>query len=207
MSSIIPTSLYAELTPNPATVKFVADRMIAPQGVAGEFLSASEAKGFSELATELFSFPFVSGIYIVSNFVTVTNNGSVEWDLVNFELREFIRNYLLKNQWAIEQAPAYENEAHGTAPVSRTNMPPVNKESWTDTDFQIADLIEEYVKPAVESDGGAIEYKSFKDGRVTVILRGSCSGCPSSSETLKNGIENLLQAHLPEVQEVVAEEL
>lgn len=207
MSSIIPTSLYAELTPNPATVKFVADRMIAPQGIAGEFLSASEAKGYSELASELFSFPFISGIYIASNFVSVTNNGSVDWDLVNFELREFIRNYLLKNQWAIEQAPAYESAASGEAPISRTNLPPVNRDSWTDTDFQIAGLIEEYVKPAVESDGGAIEYKSFKDGRVTVILRGSCSGCPSSSETLKNGIENLLQAHLPEVQEVVAEEL
>jgi Fe-S cluster biogenesis protein NfuA len=195
---MFPTSVYAELTPNPNTMKFVADRIVFKGADPVEFKSPEEAKGFSELAQALFNFPFVQGVFIAQNFVTVTKTDSLSWDMITFELREFIRDFLLKKESVVEALPEPKEQVSNTA-IQREPVEP------TEYDEAIRDLLDQYVKPAVESDGGAIDFVSFKDGVVTVQLRGSCSGCPSSTITLKNGIENLLTTELPVVKEVVAE--
>lgn len=196
---MFPTSIYAELTPNPNTMKFVADRVIFKSDNPVEYKTAQEAMGSSELAQKLFAFPFVKGVFIASNFVTVTKNPDLSWDLITFELREFIREFLLKHETAVEKIPEPEIVAEE---VKSETKEPVEPSEYDDA---IRHLLDQYVKPAVESDGGAIDFVSFKDGVVKVHLRGSCSGCPSSTMTLKEGIENLLTAELPEVKSVEAE--
>ena len=198
-----PTTLYAELTPNPNTLKFVADRTIFKGSDPVEYLNAEEARGSSELATQLFAFPFVRGVFIANNFVTVTKSGDLSWDLITFELREFIRNYLLENEMAVTKMP--ELRVHEATPETAKKLKHTVLPS--EYDDAIKALLDEYVKPAVESDGGAIDFVSFYEGVVTVQLRGSCSGCPSSTVTLKNGIEQLLTTELPAVKEVVAESI
>jgi len=194
---MFPTSIYAELTPNPNTMKFVADRVIFNSNDPVEYKTASEAKGSSELAQKLFDFPFVTGVFIANNFVTVTKTADLSWDLITFELREFVREFLLKHETAVEKIPVVEivaEEVKAQEPLEPTEY-----------DDAIRSLLNEYVKPAVESDGGAIDFVSFKDGVVKVQLRGSCSGCPSSTVTLKDGIEQLLTTEMPEVKSVEAE--
>lgn len=196
---MFPTSIYAELTPNPNTMKFVADRVIFNSTDAVEYKTAAEAKGSSELAGKLFDFPFVQGVFIASNFVTVTKTADLSWDLITFELREFVREFLLKHETAVEKIPEMEiiaEEVKATEPIEPSEY-----------DDAIRNLLNEYVKPAVESDGGAIDFVSFKDGVVKVQLRGSCSGCPSSTVTLKDGIQALLTTELPEVKSVEAESI
>ncbi len=200
---MFPTTLYAELTPNPNTMKFVSDRTIFKSNQPVEYKSASEANGSSELAVELFNFPFVSGVFIASSFVTVTKTANISWDLITFELREFIREFLLKKEIVVENMPVTSVEVE----KDQAETAPKKKVEPSDYDQAIVNILNEYVKPAVESDGGAIDYVSFVDGTVTVQLRGSCSGCPSSTVTLKDGIEKLLTAEIPEVKEVVAESL
>jgi Fe-S cluster biogenesis protein NfuA len=197
-----PTTLYAELTPNPNTMKFVADRTIFPQTEPVEYLTAVEAKGSSELATQLFNFPFVKSVFIAHNFVTVTKTADMSWDYITFELREFLREYLVKTEHAIEVIPEPRQQQDEPASKTAVSRP---KALPSEYDEEIIKLLDEYVKPAVESDGGAIDFVSFYDGVVTVQLRGSCSGCPSSTVTLKNGIEQLLTTEMPVVKEVVAE--
>ncbi|MCZ4407935.1 NifU family protein [Cryomorphaceae bacterium 1068] len=194
---MFPTSIYAELTPNPNTMKFVADRVIFNSKDAVEYKTAAEAKGSSELAGKLFDFPFVKSVFIASNFVTVTKTADLSWDLITFELREFVREFLLKHETAVEKIPEFEVVAE-----EMKAQEPVEPSEYDDA---IRHLLNEYVKPAVESDGGAIDFVSFKEGVVKVQLRGSCSGCPSSTMTLKDGIENLLKTELPEVKSVEAE--
>ncbi|MGB6036984.1 MAG: NifU family protein [Cryomorphaceae bacterium] len=196
---MFPTSIYAELTPNPNTMKFVADRVIFNSSDAVEYKTAAEAKGSSELAGKLFDFPFVQGVFIASNFVTVTKTADLSWDLITFELREFVREFLLKHETAVEKIPEMEIVAQEVKAKE-----PVEPSEYDDA---IRNLLNEYVKPAVESDGGAIDFVSFKDGVVKVQLRGSCSGCPSSTVTLKDGIEQLLTTELPEVKSVEAESI
>ncbi len=195
-----PTTLYAELTPNPNTLKFVSDRTIFKGADPVEYLNADEARDSSELATQLFAFPFVRGVFIANNFVTVTKSGDLSWDLITFELREFIRNYLLENEMAVTKIPEPRVTPEAAKKVKHEVLP-------SEYDDAIRALLDEYVKPAVESDGGAIDFVSFYEGVVTVQLRGSCSGCPSSTVTLKNGIEQLLTTELPVVKEVVAESI
>jgi NFU1 iron-sulfur cluster scaffold homolog, mitochondrial len=203
MSTKFPTSVYAEMTPNPATMKFVADRPIIDTGIAVEYLNKSEAKNSSVLAEMLFNFPFVTGVFITSNFVTITKNESLGWDYINFELREFIRDYLLINEMAVQKLPELKEQ---TTPKKEKGVVTVLDHSELSEDAKkIIGLLDEYVKPAVEGDGGAIDFRSYKDGIVTLLLRGSCSGCPSSVITLKDGIENLLKSQMPDVKEVVAE--
>lgn len=197
-----PTTLYAELTPNPNTMKFVADRTIFPHPEPVEYLAVSEAKGSSELATQLFAFPFVKGVFIAHNFVTVTKTADMSWDYITFELREFLRDYLVKTEHAVEVIPEPRKQEENAASKAVASRP---KALPSEYDEEIIKLLDEYVKPAVESDGGAIDFVSFYDGVVTVQLRGSCSGCPSSTVTLKNGIEQLLTTEMPVVKEVVAE--
>lgn len=202
---MFPTSLYAELTPNPNTMKFVADRVIFPSPEPVEYRSPDEAKGSSELAAQLFNFPFVKGVFIARSFVTVTKTPDLSWDLITFELREFIREYLLHHEWAVQGLRAHVLSARTDGADGPLPAAPRTPAEPSEHDETIIRLLDEYVRPAVESDGGAIDFVSFKDGVVTVQLRGSCSGCPSSTQTLKNGIENLLTAELPVIKEVVAE--
>lgn len=197
---MFPTTLYAELTPNPNTMKFVADRVIFKSNHPVEYKSAAEATGSSALAASLFDFPFVTGVFVATSFVTITKSANLNWDLITFELREFIREFLLKNESAVEKLP------EATAPESTAvEEKPKRKIAPSDYDQAIVSILDEYIKPAVESDGGAIDFVSFEDGTVTVQLRGSCSGCPSSTVTLKDGIEKILTAEIPEVKEVIAE--
>jgi Fe-S cluster biogenesis protein NfuA len=182
-------------------MKFVANKYILLTGESVEFTSQAEAKGYSPLAEELFNFPFVKGVFIASNFVTIAKNDSISWDFVAMELREFVKNWLAESKDVLIQMPAPK------AKVSTDESKPVKEYAPSEYDDAIRSLLDEYVRPAVEGDGGAIDFVGFDEGIVTVALRGSCSGCPSSTATLKGGIENLLKQHLPEVKEVVAESL
>ena len=203
----IPTTVYAELTPNPSTMKFVANRLLVPDGKSVEFLSKKQARPFSPLADDLFNFPFVKGVFMSSNFITVAKNDTIAWELVIQQLREYIRDFLQSNEKAVTALPEAEPSQAATAVAG---IPSMNFEGIAPSEYdeEIKKYLEDYVKPAVESDGGAIDFKSFKDGVVTVVLRGSCSGCPSSTVTLKQGIQTMLMQMMPDVvKDVVAEEL
>jgi NFU1 iron-sulfur cluster scaffold homolog, mitochondrial len=200
---MIATAVYAEMTPNPRTMKFVVDRLLITPGEAVEYASQADARGSSSLAEALFAFPFVQGVFIMSNFITVTKTDNIDWDLIVYELREFVRDFLTNNETAVQQIPVKQEVEKADSTSSVSDEPVVPSEF----DDQIKAILEEYVRPAVEGDGGLIDFKSFKEGVVTVTLRGSCSGCPSSMQTLKGGIETMLTQMIPEVKAVVAEEL
>jgi Fe-S cluster biogenesis protein NfuA len=187
------------MTPNPSTMKFVANKYLLLTGESVDFTSAIEAKGFSPLAEELFKFPFVHGVFMASNFVTITKSDNIPWDFITMELREFIKSWIADGKDILIQMPSPKPI------VDPTDESPIKVYAPSDYDEAIRNLLDEYVKPAVETDGGAIEFRGFEQGVVTVLLKGSCAGCPSSTATLKGGIENLLKQHLPEVTEVVAE--
>jgi len=196
-----PVSVYAESTPNPFTMRFVSSRPLVQDGRLLEFRSPEETAGISPLAEHIFNLPFVTGLLISSNFISVTRNASITWDLVQLELREYIQEYLNSDGRVVyEDAPAQAlADANERASSHAGASGP--------EDEKIIRVLEEYVRPAVEGDGGRIAFRSYQDGVVTVSLRGSCSGCPSSMVTLKQGIENLLKMEVPGVREVVAEEL
>ncbi len=193
----VPITLYAEMTPNPATMKFVSNKYLLITGDSVEFTSLADAKGYSPLAEALFGLPFVKGVFIAANFITVTKTENLGWDFITMELREFIRSFLAEGKEVLIQMPAPK------APKAAENAEVKHFEP-SEYDDAIRDLLDEYVRPAVENDGGAIDFIGFDKGTVTVQLKGACSGCPSSTATLKGGIENLLKQYLPEVQEVVA---
>lgn len=193
--------MYAESTPNPNTMKFVANKALLYDNSV-EYTDASQAEG-SPLAQELFRFPFIRSLYIANNFVTVTKQEFISWPEIMNELREYIRDFLNEGKEAVsfvEHHRIVTNENNETGHVAYEL--PANP---TETEKQIIDVLEEYIKPAVEQDGGEIAFRSFEDGVVTVILRGSCSGCPSSTLTLKAGIEQLLKRMVPGVERVEAE--
>jgi len=192
----VPVTIYTEMTPNPTTMKFVANKYLLTTGDSVEFSSQSEAKGFSPLAEELFKFPFVQGIFIAANFVTITKTENVPWDFITMELREFIKSWISEGKDILIQMPIPKEKSESTY-AKKSFIP-------SELDDPIRNLLDEYVRPAVENDGGAIDYVGFENGSVTLLLKGSCAGCPSSTATLKGGIENLLKQHLPEVKEVVA---
>lgn len=198
----VPVTIYAEMTPNPSTMKFVANKHLLGIGDSAEFQSAASAKGYSPLAEELFNLPFVKGVFIASNFVTVTKTDNLSWDFITMELREFIREWIAEGKDVLVMMPPkngveVESKEEDSAP-KKVFAP-------SEYDDAICDLLDQYVRPAVANDGGAIDFRGFEDGIVTVTLKGSCSGCPSSTATLKGGIEQLLKQHLPEVKEVIAE--
>jgi Fe-S cluster biogenesis protein NfuA len=196
-----PVSVYAESTPNPFTMRFVSSRLLVQDNRLLEFRSPEETTGISPLAEHIFNLPFVTGLLISSNFISVTRNTSVTWDLVQLELREYIQEYLNSDGRVVyEDAPAQ-------ALADANERASSHADASGPEDEKIIRLLEEYVRPAVEGDGGHIAFRSYQDGVVTVSLRGSCSGCPSSMVTLKQGIENLLKMEMPGVREVVAEEL
>jgi NFU1 iron-sulfur cluster scaffold homolog, mitochondrial len=179
--------IYLESNPNPNSLKFVVNEMLVPEGMSFDFPDA-ESTGMSPLAKELFGYEFVNRVFFASNFITVSKKEDVEWIEIQQTIKEHIKKYLEAGKFIIEfkeeQLPAEEE---------------------TDTIRKIKTILEEYIRPAVEQDGGAITYHSFQDGIVKVRLQGSCSGCPSSMVTLKAGIENLFTRMMPgEVKSVEA---
>ncbi len=195
---MIPYTIYAESTPNPTTMKYVANRVLLEDGLA-EYTSIEEAKG-SPVALKLFGFPFVVGVFIQSNFITVMKSDMVPWDDVVLELREFIRDYL-NNGGAV----VTELEAGAIQTDEQVAATSVHAEPTTDLEEKIIAILDAEIAPAVAQDGGNITFQAYEKGVVNVVLRGACSGCPSSTVTLKNGIETLLKSRLPgEVSEVVA---
>ncbi len=184
-----PVHLYMEANPNPNSLKFVANFMLVEEGISYDFPDAASAEA-SQLAKELFNFAAVQRVFIASNFVTITKSEDVEWAEVQTIFRDHIRQYLESGKKAVQVV--------------------VTKDPLFDADDseivkKIKGILDEYIRPAVEQDGGAIVFHSFADGVVKVLLQGSCSGCPSSTVTLKAGIQNLLTRMLPEVKEVQAE--
>jgi NFU1 iron-sulfur cluster scaffold homolog, mitochondrial len=187
-------SIYTEATPNPNTLKFVANRLLYP-GKSIDFQTESEAAP-SPLAKELYGFPFVKGVFIMSNFITVTKVDDTEWIDVQEELRQFIKEYLEAGKVVINEDEIVQK------PTDSSNV--INEDD-DDVVKRIKELLENYVKPAVEMDGGAIQFRDYNDGVVKLMMQGSCSGCPSSMVTLKAGIEGMMKRMIPEVKEVVAE--
>jgi NFU1 iron-sulfur cluster scaffold homolog, mitochondrial len=179
-------NVYTESTPNPATMKFIVNKLLINGSV--DFATKESAEK-SPFAKELFKFSFVNGVFFASNFVTVTKFENDSWDDIMPILKEFVKG-AVESELVIQLEEAPEVSFEGT-----------------DTEVKIQQILNDYVRPAVEQDGGAITYKSYDEGVVTVELRGSCSGCPSSTVTLKSGIENLLKRMVPEVTEVVSEAL
>lgn len=181
-------TVYTESTPNPATMKFIVNKLLINGSV--DFATKESAES-SKFASELYKFNFVNGVFFASNFVTVTKTEDAVWADIEPILKEFVKG-AIESEYAV-QANAQEEEN-------------LNFEG-TEVEIKIQQILNDYVKPAVEQDGGAISFKSFNEGVVTVELRGSCSGCPSSTITLKSGIQSLLQRMVPEVKEVVSEAL
>jgi len=196
------------MTPNPSTMKFVANKYLLPTGASVEFENKAAAKGYSPLAEALFDFPFVTKVFIAVNFVTVAKTDNVPWDFITMELREFIREWISFEKEVLIAMPSQIQhdapDAVSTGEASSNSSAPQPNFEASPLDDAIIDLLDQYVRPAVANDGGAIDFLGFEDGKVTVMLKGSCAGCPSSTATLKGGIENLLKQHLPEVKEVVA---
>ena len=194
--------VYAESTPNPSAMKFVVNRILLSEGVVEYF--KKEDAAVCPLAFQLFDFTGVKAVFITSNFITITKTNDIEWYDVLAIFREFIKGFFMGDEKLFLRNP-FETAVSNQQPAVKSEPPIVNSESNADLDEQIKQMLEEYVRPAVEQDGGAIHFKSFDNGVVTLILKGSCSGCPSSTLTLKSGIENLLKKMVPEVTEVVAE--
>jgi NFU1 iron-sulfur cluster scaffold homolog, mitochondrial len=173
--------IYLESNPNPNSMKFVVNEMLVPEGMSFDFPSYESAEN-APLAKELLGYPFVDRVFYMSNFVTVTKKDGVEWLEIQQKIKEHIKSFLESGKFIIEVSDA---EVEST-------------EEETETVKKIKTILEEYIRPAVEQDGGAITYHSFQNGIVKVRLAGSCSGCPSSMVTLKAGIENLFKRMMPD---------
>jgi Fe-S cluster biogenesis protein NfuA len=180
-----PITIYAETTPNPSVLKFVCNKLLTKTALECKNIDETLA---SPLAKELFKFPFVKEVFIDENYISITKFAITEWDEITLELRTFIKEYIEKGKVVIDETAIVKTEIHQK-----------QQEAYFDTldvtSQQIINIIEEYVKPAVQSDGGNIMFESFdaSEKRVKVVLQGACSGCPSSTFTLKNGIENMLK--------------
>ena len=193
-------SIYTEATPNPETMKFVLNKMLYAQNSA-DFPTREDAEGASKLAISLFDeFPYVKGVFIMNNFVTVTKTPTTEWFEVVPDIREFIRGYVENEGEIINEEVLRQKLAE--KPGGDPNE--VN-ENDSEIEAKIKELIKTYVQPAVEMDGGSIVCRSYDEGIVYLGMQGSCSGCPSSTVTLKAGIEGLMKRMIPEIKAVEAE--
>ena len=193
-----PVMLYTEQTPNPETLKYVLNVKLY-DGLA-DFRSRELAEEWSPFATALFDLPYVKSVYINNNYVTITKEFNFPWEDIMLRLKEFIKSYVESGKEVIK-----EGFEEAMIEISETSIEADYSEEDAELVKKIKELIDKYVKPAVETDGGNIEFKSFRNGVVGVVLQGACSGCPSSTVTLKQGIEGMLKRMVPEVQEVVAE--
>lgn len=194
----IPVTVYGETTPNPSVLKFVANKALTKTAV--EFKNIDEAKP-SPLATELFKLPYVKEVFIDENYVSITKFATYNWDEITLEVRTFIKKFIENGGTVIDETLITETKQHEQQQDQYFDNLDV-------TSQQIINILEEYVKPAVQSDGGNITFESYDDTtkRVTVTLKGACSGCPSSTFTLKNGIENMLRQMLNN-NEIIVEAL
>lgn len=196
----VPVTVYAEMTPNPDVMKFVANKVLNP-GAPLDYSSSDDASG-SPLAEAVLNFPFVENVFIAGNYVSVTKNDKIDWDMVVMETRNFISDYLREGKEIIKEN-ALQPHAIKEDQLADKNGEEVKFNIATgELDEKIIDALNEYIRPAVENDGGSIDFVEFKDGIVKVALRGACSGCPSSTVTLKQGIQGLLTRMFPEVKEV-----
>lgn len=177
--------IYLESNPNPNSLKFVVNEMLVPEGMSFDFPDPASAEE-APLAQELFMYPFVDRVFYMSNFITVTKKEEVEWLEIQDTLKQHIRSFLESGKLILDKRKPEEAEAEDTETVRK-----------------IKAILDEYIRPAVEQDGGAITFHSYEDKKVTVMLQGSCSGCPSSTITLKAGIENLFKRMMPEAVETV----
>lgn len=188
--------IYTEASPNPNSMKFMLNFELVPNGLSFDYpsLAATQEEGkASPLAGDLFQFPFVQRVFVAANFVTITKDDATDWGEVIYDTKQFLKIYFEENHPVFVQKTVEKHTA-----ILDTD---------SDTIRKIKTVLDDYVRPAVESDGGAISFHSFEEesGVVKVLLQGSCSGCPSSTLTLKAGIENLLTNLVPQVKEVIAE--
>lgn len=189
-------TIYTESTPNPHSMKFVFNVELLPEGMSFDYTQPADGltkEKNSPLAVALFGFEFVRRVFITNNFITLTKTENAAWEDELFGIKQYLKKYFAEKQ-PVFSLPASEFAAEGDSMDSEIII-------------QIKQVLEEYVKPAVESDGGAITFHSFDEstGQMKVLLQGSCSGCPSSQMTLKAGIETLMTRMVPSVKEVVAE--
>jgi len=190
--------VYAEVTPNPSAMKFGTNKSLTATDV--EYKNIEEASKSSPLAQALFGFSFVKRVFISENYISITKFDVVEWNDVYAEVRNFISTYLQDNKTIIKELPKTES-------TTKKEKEEATTDGLDGTPGKIIAILDEYIRPAVASDGGNIAFKSYDEESkvVSVILQGACSGCPSSTITLKNGIETMLKEMLPnEISEVVA---
>jgi len=188
-------SIYTETTPNLETMKFVANKLLYP-GKSIDFPDVESARP-SPLAQELFGFPFVKAVFIASNFVTITKTPETEeWQDIIPSIRQFLKEYMEEGKVVINEDEVASIRPEATNDIAADDDDVVKR---------IKELLDSYVKPAVEMDGGAIQFKSYNNGVVNLMMQGACSGCPSSMITLKTGIETLMKRMIPEVKEIVSE--
>lgn len=193
-----PVMLYTEQTPNPESLKFVTNRMLY-RGTA-DFKTIEFAEEWSPLATAVFEFPYVKGVYICNNFVTITKEFNYAWEDIMLKLKDYLKKYVEEGNEVVKEGFA---EAIEKIDAEQGDGPAYSEDD-AEIVAKIKELIETYVKPAVEMDGGNIAFKSYNDGVVSVIMQGACSGCPSSTVTLQSGIEGMLKRMIPGIKEVVA---
>ena len=208
----MPIVVYVESTPNPAAMKFVANKILLENSLPLEFFNPADAKS-SPLATELFKFPFVKSVFISGNYITLFKTDAVDWDDITLELREFLRGYIQAHPQPLPLGGEQErvvqvlpNGVDSRLPDGQVGGASIDHTvPTTEIEKKIIGVLEQYVMPAVEQDGGMIVFRSYKEGVVSLLMRGACSGCPSSTSTLKGGIEALLKKFVPEVREVVSD--
>ena len=194
-----PIEVYAEVTPNPSTMKFGTNKSLTNTDV--EYVNIEEASKSSPLAKALFGFSFVKEVFISENYISITKFDIVEWNDVYSEVRNFISSYLQDNKTIIKELPKSNSAPNKPKEKEDDNI------NFEGTYAKIIAILDEYIRPAVASDGGNIAFKSYNEETkiVKVVLQGACSGCPSSTITLKNGIETMLQEMLPnKISQVVA---
>ncbi|MGB0390369.1 MAG: NifU family protein [Salibacteraceae bacterium] len=196
-----PVTIYAEMTPNPKAMKFVGNLAIVSNGESYEFTQDSDISN-APLAKVLFTFPFVKAVMLSQNFVTLTIIDALEWDDVVMEVREYLTNYLQAGQPIIDEEAMVATEEKENPKEEFVALPKPGE--VRDIDKKIEHILKEYVSPAVENDGGAIAFESFENGELKVRLSGACNGCPSSTQTLQYGVQNIFAKLLPQVTKVTS---
>lgn len=199
-----PFVVYAEETPNPSAMKFVTDKMLLPPALHLEF-NHMPAKGEFPLGEHLFKFPFIDKIYINANFISIHKKDVAEWTDIYMDVRNFISEFLNKNGFILNVVSLNDKTIHQNTEESEGGIGINHKEPGNETEKKIVEILDHYIRPGVESDGGFIAFRKLENKKLFVELRGSCRGCPSSMMTLKNGIEALMKRLLPdEVEEVIS---